>query len=917
MELDKTLAVPEVNGKEPILIDRAEQLLQIAKAIASGDSDVASAYYKLTCDIKLSGKKWLPIGISDSTPFCGIFDGNGYSIKGFKIKAKGLAAAGFFGYIKGGNITVHGGCWAAGIGEGDSVKDATSGMFTGDNVYEIIIGGTEKRDLTVTAYGGYCSSGIGTTDEITNNSQNHSRLAITIYSGTINATSGKGEPTDNQNAVDLKGVELSYWFDQTKVIKEYVVPAGYKAIALTLPHPAEYGGAYVLEAPNAGQGNQPVYSVIKKYNAGVTTGAIAYQSDYHLSADGDGKLTETPNMYEDDVAKPLTDLRVGVEGEDNALVWYGQKSHNECRVTTNLITFSPITYVYTIYLEPGQRTFYLDFKYDPYTNGNLTVSSITLDIRDLDVKSGDITINTEYADNNNPTLIGMEEYGLKYGTGGHGYMFEVPEGKAKTDLWIRKNDVATVGTSPYVVYRIEVIVKEAHGIQLNDLTKTYDGTPVVPSYSHFAEETIGFHYTVTDFYDSPAQGENGYKIETTISADAALPTRLIEDATHQFSGSSREWSNTDWVYIETTITETLTFNVSMVRVEDVIRITTDISHECTTHTDRENNWGQNVGTPETTTHTHERIVVTEINYVTGRTTTTGESGALTGHLELEIDCGHVIGEREVTENNETKTIPFAYAYVTLLDNNETPAEEHPIWNVLVDIHGDQDDVDDQKAREEKIKEAEHEAREYFDLSTTPRTGIFSENYFYSKGTKNLDSRFTFNLFAGHDATAEERIYTLKGGGDVMGNFNYTAYMRDGSHVISLDVDPVEYTFYEDVDHDHFVCDEDRLLDGPPTDAGNYIVVVEMSFPTYDLYGEAPFVIEKAPLTVVGIKNYVAYVEKAADATALGSDNPKNISEAGDVYYFGLIGDDTVEINPEVQFFYNDTTIGYSPTKITL
>lgn len=178
MELDKTLAVPEVNGKEPILIDRAEQLLQIAKAIASGDSDVASAYYKLTCDIKLSGKKWLPIGISDSTPFCGIFDGNGYSIKGFKIKAKGLAAAGFFGYIKGGNITAHGGCWAAGIGEGDSVKDATSGMFTGDNVYEIIIGGTEKRDLTVTAYGGYCSSGIGTTDEITNNSQNHSRLAL-------------------------------------------------------------------------------------------------------------------------------------------------------------------------------------------------------------------------------------------------------------------------------------------------------------------------------------------------------------------------------------------------------------------------------------------------------------------------------------------------------------------------------------------------------------------------------------------------------------------------------------------------------------------------------------------------------------------------------------------------------------------
>ena len=600
----------------------------------------------------------------------------------------GLNSAATTGAITllGGNITAHGGCWAAGIGEGDSVKNATSEMFTKGNVYEIIIGGTEKRDLTVTAYGGYCSSGIGTTDEITNDSQNYSSLAITIYSGTINATSGKGkssaaaigageatdmrdnmiaiysdayvsaasfsqyainnhgvngasipkvnldpnsymylarfadtnkerifrlypvkhnsknhpilvnisaadimagnkptqyyaldtdnsmlyevnadgEPTDNQNAVDLKDVKLSYWFD-AKAIKEYKVPAGYKAIALTLPHPAEYGGAYVLEAPNAQPGNQPVYSVIKKYNAGVTSGAIVYESNYHLSTDGDGKLTETPNMHEDDPAKPLTDLRVGVEGKAEAIQYVpGSVPHNEYRVTKNLITFSPSTYVYTIYLEPGQRTFYLDFTYDPYNDdGKLTVSSITLDTRGLDVKSGDIKVSTAEADNNNPTLEGMEEYGLKYGAKGHGYMFEVPEGQAKTDLWIRKNDVATAGTPPYVVYRIEVIVKEAHGIQLNDLTKTYDGTPVVPSYDHFAEETIGFHSTVADFYDSPVKdGANSYTLTTSpqISTDANSPTILLggegNGVTHHFYGSSRE--NTGWGEIITTIEETLT-----------------------------------------------------------------------------------------------------------------------------------------------------------------------------------------------------------------------------------------------------------------------------------------------------------------------------------------------------------------------
>ena len=938
----------------------------------------------------------------------------------------GLNSAATTGAITllGGNITAHGGCWAAGIGEGDSVKNATSEMFTGGNVYEIIIGGTEKRDLTVTAYGGYRSSGIGTTDEITNDSQNYSGLAITIYSGTINATSGKGissaaaigagdatdmrdnmiaiysdahvsaasfsqyainnygvngasipkvnldpnsymylarfdavndkartftlypvkhnskdhpilvnisaaqikngepptqyyalntqtnqfyavdaagNPTDDEKPVTLTNANLSYYFDKAHPIRTYTVPAGYKAIALTLPHPAEYGGAYVLEAPNAQPGNQPVYSVIKKYNAGVTSGAIVYESNYHLSTDGDGKLTETPNMREDDPAKPLTDLRVGVEGKAEAIQYVpGSVPHNEYRVTKNLITFSPSTYVYTIYLEPGQRTFYLDFTYDPYNDdGKLTVSSITLDTRGLDVKSGDIKVSTAEADNNNPTLEGMEEYGLKYGAKGHGYMFEVPEGQAKTDLWIRKSDVATAGTPPYVVYRIEVIVKEAHGIQLNDLTKTYDGTPVVPSYDHFAEETIGFHSTVTDSYDSPAQGENGYKIETTISSNAALPTKLIENVTHQFSGSSRE--NTGWPYTETTITETLTFNVSMVRVEDVIRITTNIFHKTT----RTNYWSP----PKTTTY--ERSVVTEINYVTGRVKT--ESGALEGHLKLGIDCGHVIADLNIGG----ETIPVAYAYVSLIDNRTTPAKEYPIWNVEVEIHGDQDSDQDRVAREEKIKEAEHEARKYFDLSTTPRPNIFDKNYSYPKERKTLDSLLRFNLFAGQDAKAKQETYTLKGGGEVQGNFNYTAYMRDASQVISLDVNPVEYTFYEDVDHDHFVCDKDRLLDGPPTDAGNYIVVVEMSFPTYNLYGEAPFEIKKASLKVVGIKNYIAYIEKAADAAALGSGNLKNISEAGDVYYSGLIGDDAVKINPAVDFFYNNTKIGYSSTKITL
>ena len=118
---------------ETIEISSADQLMQISAAIASGDVDAANASYKLTANIKLGGKKWIPIGLSDTTPFTGVFDGAGYTISGFKIKSKGLEAAGFFGNIQGGtvaNLTL------------DCVVDAKDGVLTGamcaNNAGEII-----------------------------------------------------------------------------------------------------------------------------------------------------------------------------------------------------------------------------------------------------------------------------------------------------------------------------------------------------------------------------------------------------------------------------------------------------------------------------------------------------------------------------------------------------------------------------------------------------------------------------------------------------------------------------------------------------------------------------------------------------------------------------------------------------------
>ena len=91
-------------GKEIIEISTAEELFKMALNIASGDSYAASCSYKLTKDINLKGKRWVPIGISETMAFKGTFDGNGFKVYNFKINSHKLYYSGFFGYVKGAKV---------------------------------------------------------------------------------------------------------------------------------------------------------------------------------------------------------------------------------------------------------------------------------------------------------------------------------------------------------------------------------------------------------------------------------------------------------------------------------------------------------------------------------------------------------------------------------------------------------------------------------------------------------------------------------------------------------------------------------------------------------------------------------------------------------------------------------------------
>lgn len=81
-----------------IPIDTPDDLKRMIEAINSGDKDAASANYRLTSDLHMRGATLAPIGLSESHPFTGVFDGNGKSITDFKINCQGIEFGGFFGY---------------------------------------------------------------------------------------------------------------------------------------------------------------------------------------------------------------------------------------------------------------------------------------------------------------------------------------------------------------------------------------------------------------------------------------------------------------------------------------------------------------------------------------------------------------------------------------------------------------------------------------------------------------------------------------------------------------------------------------------------------------------------------------------------------------------------------------------------
>ncbi len=100
----------------PYQIGTADQLAKLAELVNDSATNATyggkDIYYKLIADLDLSaygkdwnsGKGWVPIGSTGSTPFKGIFDGGNKKITGLSIINRTEQFSGLFGYMSGGTI---------------------------------------------------------------------------------------------------------------------------------------------------------------------------------------------------------------------------------------------------------------------------------------------------------------------------------------------------------------------------------------------------------------------------------------------------------------------------------------------------------------------------------------------------------------------------------------------------------------------------------------------------------------------------------------------------------------------------------------------------------------------------------------------------------------------------------------------
>ena len=320
--------------------------------------------------------------------------------------------------------------------------------------------------------------------------------------------------TDAQNQAIVKACfeekSLTLYVDEnSKKIETVLALKHFKSIAMTLPDPALHGGIYALEIPASQILNPPqgvtlpdkIHVTISALSEGNIWGSITYPVSNNLKLDAVsasfGKLDVYPNANQGSAT-------------DNGLI--GTK-------------YSESMFAYSVYIESDATVAYL---YGAFVNEGGVTCRITID--------GNVqTIS------NKTETIGDETVSVNW------FCYTVDmKGTNQRVLQLEKTDTNGSLTAHSIIYKITINRKATYTLSLKDLSKTYDGNPVVPSVEAVmngsgatAEKVIvpeedlksaTFTYgvgTTTGLTEAPkdaSNGTNGYSVTATINAETYTAT---------------------------------------------------------------------------------------------------------------------------------------------------------------------------------------------------------------------------------------------------------------------------------------------------------------------------------------------------------------------------------------------------------
>lgn len=154
--------------------------------LTDGTEQNTSASAVLTADIDLSGETWTPIG-SESTPYTGTFDGQGYTISGMTIE-NAESYSGLFGNVTGTvkNFTVTGSITITGDETVARVGGAVGSLGTA-SAGGTVSGVTSGVDITVSAGNDHIGGVVGSMPE-----NSSPTVENCIYTGKITVTVAAG-----------------------------------------------------------------------------------------------------------------------------------------------------------------------------------------------------------------------------------------------------------------------------------------------------------------------------------------------------------------------------------------------------------------------------------------------------------------------------------------------------------------------------------------------------------------------------------------------------------------------------------------------------------------------------------------------------------------------------------------------------